>query len=385
MVQFTGFERDNGRIGVRNHTVVAATVVYANAVVENVADAVDDIVPIYNQYGRGLKEEDGRLHRATLAGIGRNPNVGGIVLVGWEEGQLEAIASSIAETGKPVKTVSLMSQGTVRATAEVTRAATKLRKETAGVPRVSAGLDDLVVATECGGSDTSSGLASNPATGRVVDEVIEAGGTGMFSETEEIMGGEHLLAERAASEQAAADITALVDDIEDWSRSVGYNINERNPVPDNKKGGLTTIEEKSLGAIKKGGTKPIEGVLEYGERPPASGLYFMDTPAPAQESITGLVAGGAQVVIFSTGTGNPAGNPIAPVLKVSGNERTVIEMADHIDVDISDVLAEGRSVDAAGEEILDELVQVAGGKPVSAELLGHNEFAIKRAGEWIAP
>jgi altronate dehydratase large subunit len=317
--------------------------------------------------------------------LGCNPNVGGVVLVGWEEGQLESIASRITETGKPVETVSLIETGTIDATAEATAKTQEIRKRVSETPRTPIELADLTIATECGGSDTSSGLASNPAVGEMVDQVIDGGGTAMFSETVEIMGGEDLLADRAQSDQTAQEIHELVDKIQTWSDRVGYNINDKNPVPDNKKGGLTTIEEKSLGAIKKGGTKPIKGVLDYGKTPSSSGLYFMDTPAPAQESITGLVAGGAQIVVFSTGSGNPAGNPLAPVLKVTGNEKTIDRMSEHIDVDVSGVISGELTLEEAGDKVLEEVVKVADGKSVAAEILGHNEFAIKRAGDWIVP
>jgi len=385
MAEIAGFERPNDEIGVRNHTAVISTVVYSNTVVKNAAEAVNGVTPIYNQYGRGLKGKDAELHRATLAGLGRNPNVGGVVLVGWERGQLESIASDIAETEKPVEIVSLIENGTINATAEVTEKARKVRKRVSETPEVPIDLNDLVIGTECGGSDTSSGLASNPAVGEMVDKTIEAGGTAMFSESVEIMGGEDILSERAESEETAQKIGGLVEKIQDWSDRVGYNINEKNPVPDNKEGGLTTIEEKSLGAIKKGGTKPIKNVLEYGQKPASNGLYFMDTPAPAQESITGLVAAGAQIVVFSTGSGNPAGHPISPVVKVTGNENTIEGMSEHIDVDVSKMISGDETLEDGGERVLDEVLKVADGKPVAAEILGHNEFAIKRAGEWIVP
>lgn len=383
MVEFTGYERADGRIGIRNHTVVLSVVTYSNALARNVADDVDGVVPVFNQYGRALKGEDATLQRETMAKMGTNPNVGAALVVGYTEDQVRPVAEPIAEAGKPVETVVILGQGTVDATAEATRKAADLRRAAAGATEVPAGLADLVVGAECGGSDTTSGICSNPATGRVVDRVVEAGGRGMFSESVEILGGERNLVERAATPEVADDVRALVDYVERRAEEIGVNINESNPVPDNVEGGLTTIEEKSIGAILKGGSKPIQGVLDYGEQPPEPGLFFMDTPAPAQESMTGMAAGGATVQIFSTGNGNPAGNPVVPVVKVSGNPETVDRMADHIDVDVSEVLEEGVSIDAAGEKLLDEVVAVADGKPVAAELLGHREFAIKRVGQAI--
>lgn len=377
---FTAYERDDGRIGIRNHTLVLSVDAYSNTIARNVANEIDGVVPLCHHYGRGLRGEDGATQQQTLIGTGCNPNVGGVVVVGFEEQRTGAVADGISESGKPVESITVLGRGTPEATKEAGRAAHRIRKQTADTPVVEADLGDLFVGAECGGSDASSGIASNPATGHVIDTVIDAGGRAAFSESIEILGGEDYLAERAASPETAQKIRDLADFYVNRAEEIGIDINESNPSPDNKAGGLTTIEEKSIGAIRKGGWKPLQDVLEWAEEPRRSGLYFMDTPSPAQQSMTGLMAGGAQVIIFSTGSGNPCGTPVTPVLKVSGNPETVGVMGDHIDVDISEILTDDVPVERAADAIQRELVEVADGKPVAAELLGHREWAVKRVG-----
>lgn len=383
MATFDGYERPDGSIGIRNHVAILSVVTYSNTLARNVAAQVNGVIPVCNQHGRALKGDDKRVQEETFAGVGCNPNVGGSLVVGYTEQQVEPVLESIASTGKPVESTTILGQGTPSATREAVRKATALTREVSEVPMVEANLGDLVVGAECGGSDTTSGLASNPATGRAMDAVIEAGGRGMFSESVEILGAERDLINRAVDQQTVDDIESLVDYVQERTREMGININESNPVKDNIEGGLTTIEEKSIGAIKKGGSKPIQSVLSYGETPREPGLHFMDTPAPAQESMTGMIAGGATVIVFSTGNGNPSGTPITPVIKVSGNPTTVDTMADHIDLDVSGVITDGMSLDEAGERVTETITAIAGGRPVAAEMLGHREFGIKRVGQHI--
>ncbi|UTF54813.1 UxaA family hydrolase [Natronosalvus rutilus] len=383
MATFEAYERPDGSIGIRNHVAVLSVVTYSNTLARNVAAEVEGVIPVYNQHGRALKGEDKRIQRETFASVGCNPNVGGAIVVGYTKQQIDPVLEAIAETGKPVAGVTILGQGTPSATCEAVRKATTIKQEVSSVPTTEADLGDLVVGAECGGSDTTSGIASNPATGRAVDAVIDAGGRGMFSESVEILGAERDLLERAVDQGVADEIEAIVDYVQDRTQEIGININESNPVKDNIEGGLTTIEEKSIGAIKKGGSKPIQSVLAYGETPREPGLHFMDTPAPAQESMTGMIAGGATVIIFSTGNGNPSGTPITPVIKVSGNPETVDAMADHIDLDVSEVITDGMELDEAGERVTETIEAVASGRPVAAEMLGHREFGIKRVGQHI--
>ena len=236
-------------------------------------------------------------------------------------------------------------------------------------------MQDLVVGVKCGGSDATSGIASNAAVGVAVDRIVESGGTVIFSETTEILGAEHILARRAKNDSVAQKITRAVRENEQMAMAAGIDLMGINPVPDNIRGGISTIEEKSLGAILKTGTSPVEDVLGYGEAPCRPGLYFMDSPSAATEVMTALAAAGAQLILFSTGVGNPAGNLIAPVLKITSNPRSVARVSEHIDVDISDVLGGTMSIPEAGERVLDMIAASVNGRVTKSEVIGHLEFA----------
>ena len=241
--------------------------------------------------------------------------------------------------------------------------------------REAISFDGLIFGVKCGGSDATSGVASNAAVGQAVDRIIEEGGTAIFSETTEILGAEHILARRAVNEDVSRKIYRAVQQNEEMAMAAGVDLLGVNPVPDNIRGGITTIEEKSLGAILKAGNAPIQDVLGYGQRPTRPGLYFMDSPSAASEVVTGLSAAGAQMILFSTGTCNPVGNPISPVLKITSNPRTAARMKEHLDVDISDVLSGSTSIREAGDRIVTAVVKVANGRLTTGEVLGHAEFA----------
>jgi len=232
---------------------------------------------------------------------------------------------------------------------------------------------------KCGGSDYTSGLASNPVVGRVADRLVDMGGAVVLGEIAEIMGAEHLLADRAASHEAATRLLRVVNRVEAEAIALGLDIRGTQPSPGNMRGGLTTIEEKSLGATHKAGERTrLEDVVGYSAPITSKGLTVMDTPGLDVESVTGMVGGGAQIVVFTTGLGTPTGNPIAPVVKITANARTAQGMADNIDVDVSGVMSETESLDAAADRLLTEVLAVCSGRPTAAERLGHREFAIHR-------
>jgi altronate dehydratase large subunit len=249
--------------------------------------------------------------------------------------------------------------------------------------RLPSPVSSLILATECGGSDFSSGVAANPAIGHVSDRLIELGGTVVLSETAEIIGGEHLLSARATSREVALRIRDIVERVEEIARREGVDIRGTQPTPGNLRGGITTIEEKSLGCIQKAGTKPVQGVLDYAQTIEGRGLWIMDTPGQDVESVTGMVAGGAQIVVFSTGLGTPVGCPIAPVIKITGNHETAQNMRDHIDINAGSILTGRTTIEKVGEKLLKFLIAVADGKRTKAEKLGHGEFAINRIGDTI--
>ena len=252
--------------------------------------------------------------------------------------------------------------------------------EASEAARQPCSFSDLVVAVECGGSDTTSGLASNPAVGRFADRFVDAGGTIILSEPAEFMGAEHLLAARAENPADAERIRAMVRWFEDEAKRNGVDMRGINPTPDNIAGGLTTLEEKSLGAIAKGGTRPIVEVVGYADRPEKRGLVIMDTPSAACESMTGLLGGGAQVIIFSTGRGNTIGAPVAPTVKVTGNPHTARAMPENIDVDVSGIISAGETLDTAAARLWLEVMKVAAGKVTRAEVLHEDQLSVSRFG-----
>ena len=236
----------------------------------------------------------------------------------------------------------------------------------------------MIIGTECGGSDPTSGLAANPLVGELSDRIIEMGGTSILSETTEFIGAEHILAKRAKNEEIKERIYGIIDRYEKSLESVGEKVRSGNPSPGNKAGGITTLEEKSLGCIHKGGTSIIQDVVDYAKPVEKKGLVIMDTPGNDPSSIAGMIAGGAQIILFTSGRGTPTGNPIAPVIKISGNRITYENMKDNIDIDASHVIYGPESLEELGEMILKEVIDVASGKLVKAEILGFIETSVMR-------
>lgn len=377
----TGFLRENGKAGIRNHVVVLSSVVCANRVVEMISEQVPGVIPLVHQHGCSQIGRDKEQTARTLAGMGKNPNVAAVLIVGLgcETVQPEDIAKEIAITGKPVEYLIIQeSGGTLNTVARGAVLARKMVADASEIQRTEIQLKDIIVGTECGGSDATSGLAANPAAGYASDMLVENGATVILSETTELMGTEQVLAKRAVNQEVADSLFSIVARVEQESKRMGVDIRGGNPTPGNIEGGLSTIEEKSLGCIYKAGTKLIQEVLEYAETPSQTGLVVMDTPGQDIESISGMIAGGAQLVVFTTGRGTPTGSPIAPVVKVCANPSTVITMADNIDIDLSNMIEGSKSMEEAGREIYQEYLQVINGKLTRSEIFGHREFAIAR-------
>jgi altronate dehydratase large subunit len=268
--------------------------------------------------------------------------------------------------------------GSVAAIAEGVSRAAKLVRQASRARRADVPLSELTIGVECGGSDTTSGLSANPVIGYVADRVVAAGGRVIISETSEFLGVEDVFATRAVTSRVRDEFLLRVTRLEEGAIERGVDLLGTNPVPDNIAGGLTTIEEKALGAVVKAGTAPLAGVLDYAEAPGAPGLYFMDTPAPAVESMTALAAGGANLILFGTGVSNTIGNPIAPTIKVTGNPRTATLFEDDIDFDVSAILENGANVDEMGERLFEHMLDVASGTVTCSEVLGQTELAISR-------
>jgi altronate dehydratase large subunit len=378
---FDGYRRTDGSVGVRNHVAVIPTVVCANGVVERLDRESADLALLTHQHGCAQVGDDLQLTRRVLAGIGRNPNVGAALLVslGCETNVAERLVDEIAATGRPAELFRIQEYGGISATVEAVRSAAERHAgELARQRREPIPVSELIVGLECGGSDAWSGLTANPALGRAADLLVAAGATIVLAETPETVGAEHLLAERAANPAVAERLLDAVATWEELARATGADARGAQPTPGNQAGGLTTIEEKSLGALQKGGTSPLMEVVDYGQRPSRHGLVFMDTPGHDIEQVTGFAAGGVHVVCFTTGRGTPTGCPVLPVVKIASNSRVATLLAEHIDIDAGPIASGERTLDEIGREIFETIVAVASGQPVAAEIGRHREFAIPR-------
>ncbi|MDL5363384.1 UxaA family hydrolase [Halalkalicoccus sp. NIPERK01] len=380
MATFQGYQRPDGPAGVRNYVAVVPTSVAASAVAEAVADrATETVRSTPHQMGIDPPKAAREQIERTLAGVGRNPNVGAalVVSLGPETIDADAIADEIAGAGRDVETLSIREAGGTAATVEAGVAlARDLWDGIADARREERDASELVFGVECGGSDATSGIAANPAVGAACDRLVRDGGTASFSETPEFIGAEHILADRCVDEEARERLLERVERRESAAQLMGVDLRGAQPTPGNQDGGLTTIEEKSLGAISKGGTTPVRRIVDYAESlPVGGGLVLMDTPGYDIESVVGKVAGGAQIVAFTTGRGSTTGNPLAPVIKVTGNPKTADRLASNMDVDASTII-DGESIDAVGERIYETLLEVASGARTAAEQRRLEEFAI---------
>lgn len=380
---FRGYVRPDGSIGVRNYLLIIPTVVCANKIAVEISKKFPKAAVIPHQHGCAQLKPDLDQTERVLYNFGKNGNVGSVLVVGLgcESISSDKIIDEISLTGKPVDAVMIQEEGgTTKAVEKGVVKAGKLYGEIKEFRRESIDLDKLIVGVECGASDTTSGLAANPAVGRVMDKVIEEDGSVIFGETTELIGAEHILARRAVDAKVAEDIVNIIYSLENKIKETGFDVRGSNPTPGNIRAGISTIEEKSLGAVLKAGNSQINGVLKYGERISSKGLFFMDTPGQDIESITGFIAGGAQVIVFTTGLGTPVGSPITPVIKVTGNHRTFKKMMKDIDIDVSQILLGEETIEEAGEKIFKFLLKVLSGRETCSEKLGHHEFAINRIG-----
>jgi altronate dehydratase large subunit len=380
---FWGFPRPDGRTGVRNHVLVVPTVICAAVVCERIAEVRPSaIVALPHLAGCGQLGPDMRLTHDTLAAYCGHPNVGAVLVValGCEQVIAHRLVETARRAGKRAEMIAIQQEGgTPRTIALGKQIVLEMTEALGDVLREWCDVASLVLSLKCGGSDYTSGLASNPTLGRVADRLVDLGGAAVLGEIAEIMGAEHLLAERAVRPEIGRQLLRVVSRVEAEAMSLGLDIRGTQPSPGNIRGGLTTIEEKSLGATQKGGQRaPLADVVPYADRIVRKGLTVMETPGLDVESVTGMVGGGAQMVVFTTGLGTPTGNPIAPVIKITANARTARQMADNIDLDVSGVLSDTETLDQAADRLFAELLVVASGKLVTAETLRHREFAIHR-------
>lgn len=377
-MEFLGFERPDGSFGARNYVLVVPSVACACEVAHALSGRMDGVVSFLHHQGCCQLPPDIEVIERTLIGLGLNPNVAAVLVMslGCETVDADRIADGVARSGKQVELLRIQeSGGYSKALDKGLKIARNMVDAASKVKRCYTDIGNLTVGLKCGASDTTSGLASNPAVGRFADRLIEAGGTVIMGETTEFIGAEHLVAKRAKDDRVRRAFLKIVSRMEDRIKALGFDMRGSQPTQGNIAGGITTIEEKSLGAVAKGGTAPIMGVLEYSARPPGKGFYIMDTPGFEPQVLTGLAAGGAQIIVFTTGSGAPQGFPTTPVIKVCGNPITCKLMEEHIDLCLADLLKGGKTLDEAGYEVLREAVDVASGKRTKAEILGYDMTA----------
>jgi altronate dehydratase large subunit len=374
MMSFMGYRRTDGKVGVRNHVGLLSTVACANEVATAVAVQVQGAAAFTHQQGCCQTAPDLRRVTETLKGLGTNPNLASVILVslGCEGTAVDEVADAICASGRRVEVLPIQENGgAARTTAKGCLLAQELALEASILAREECGPEDIVLGLKCGSSDTTSGLAPNPALGVAVERLVADGGTAIMGEVTEFIGAEHLLAAQAKDEAVGRRILEFVERMESRVKAVGVDMRGGQPTPGNIKGGLTTIEEKSLGAIAKIGKAVVQEVREYGEAPQGKGVVVMDSPGREPELLTGMAAAGCNLIVFTTGRGAPQGFPFVPVIKVTGNENTWNKLRDHMDLSVHGVVDGTLSMPEAGSAILEKMFGVASGEATKAEISGY--------------
>ena len=389
-MEFWGYSRPDGSVGVRNHVLILPATRNVNYICHRIALAVPGVTTFYTTGEYGRTGSDRKRLARFLTGIARNPNVANVLLIGMPHGygypefQTDALAAEIAKSGTRLEILNVDRCGGLEGTVvQGIRLARELVREATAMRREAAPLSKLTIGMKCGDSDATSGLAGNPALGRAVDRLIDAGGTALFSETLELIGAEQTLVQRAKTPEVAQRLLRLIADWEARAASIGEDIRTINPIPENIAAGITTLEEKSLGAVEKTGTRELSGVLDYCERPGEPGLWLMDAWMSSYSLLPSFAAAGAQIVLYQLG-GNelpPEDAPlsavdpglVAPLLTISGNPRTAKAAGAYLDVSTGGVLLGTETLDAAGERILEEIVRAANGRAARGETMRYPE------------
>ena len=389
-MEFWGYYRPDGSVGVRNHVLILPATRNVNYICHRIALAVPGVTTFYTTGEYGRTGGDRKRLARFLTGIARNPNVANVLLIGMPHGygypefQTDALAAEIAKSGTRLEILNVDRCGGLEGTVvQGIRLARELVREATAMRREAAPLSKLTIGMKCGDSDATSGLAGNPALGRAVDRLIDAGGTALFSETLELIGAEQTLVQRAKTPEVAQRLLRLIESWEARAASIGEDIRTINPIPENIAAGITTLEEKSLGAVEKTGTRELSGVLDYCERPGEPGLWLMDAWMSSYSLLPSFAAAGAQLVLYQLG-GNelpPEDAPlsavdpglVAPLLTISGNPRTAKAAGDYLDMSTGGVLLGTETLDAAGEHILEEIVRAANGRATRGETMRYPE------------
>ena len=383
-MNFWGYKRPDGKVGIRNHILILPASICASDTTRIIASQVEGAITFNNQNGCSQVPPDMKLTMDVLAGYAANPNIYGTVVVslGCEGCQMDLVVEAIRErTNKPLKTLIIQEEGgTIKTVEKGVCYAQEMVAEAGLLRREEFPISELILGTNCGGSDPSSGLGSNPLVGELSDRFVKMGATSVLCETTEFLGAEHILARRAANKEVHDKIYKIVYDYEESLKRIGQEIRNGNPSPGNIAGGLTTLEEKSLGCIHKGGKSTINAVYDYAEQlKTGEGLIIMDTPSNDAASVAGLIAGGCQLVVFTTGLGTPTGNAVAPVMKITANKKTYKTMQDNLDFDASHVIYGPETMEEITDQFMRDVIDICNGRLVKAEALGYIETAISRA------
>lgn len=379
-MQFWGYKRKDGRAGIRNHILILPTCACASESCRITASQVKGAVNIIFNTGCSDVAANTELSQRILTGFACNSNVYGVVIIGLgcETVPHNKLREKIhSMTSKPVVSFGIQEEGgTLRTIEKAVRAARNMAAQAAMQQKELCDISELLLGIECGGSDATSGIAANPAVGNLSDRLVDLGASTIMSESIEWIGGEHILAKRAATPEIHNKIIEICQRYEDHLQKAGQDCRAGQPTPGNKAGGLSTLDEKSLGCIRKGGTRPIVEVLEQAHRPSQHGAIVMDTAGYDISSVTAMVAAGCNAVIFTTGRGTPTGNAIVPVLKVTANAKTYKMMDDNIDIDLSTIIRGEKTYQECGEELLHTITDICNGKMSKAEVYGFSDIAV---------
>ena len=379
-MEFYGYRRKEGRPGIRNHILILPTCACGSESCRIVASQVRGAVNIVFNTGCSDVAANTEMSQKVLTGFALNPNVYGVVIIGLgcETVPHAQLREKIqAKCSKPVVSFGIQEEGgTLKTIEKAVRAAREMAAEAGLQQKEKFPISELLLGIECGGSDATSGIASNPAVGNLSDRLVDLGASAMMSESIEWIGGEHVLARRGATPEIHDQIIRVCEDYEKHLLAAGQDCRAGQPTPGNKAGGLSTIDEKSLGCIRKGGTRPIVEVLEQAQPPTKRGAIVMDTAGYDISSVTSMAAAGCQVIIFTTGRGTPTGNAIVPVLKVTANKHTYSWMEDNMDVDLSGIIRGEQTIEESGGMLLAKLHEIANGKLTKAEAYGFSDIAV---------
>ncbi len=372
-----GYRRKDGRVGFRNHLVVLSTAVCANKIVSDIEYHYRDVVTITNPSGCVILPNEVERLKAILLGVARNPNVGGVIIVGLGCESVEAqwFYEQVKDE-KPCAYVRSMDEGsTPNAYDKLEKLVLEMREQLSKEQRVEVSVSDICLGVKCGASDWTTAIASNPAIGFASDLVVKNGGTSLLGETVGWFGGEGVLTRQSRNKETADKIIRLLTVMYDRALSMGRRIEESNPAPGNIAGGITTLKEKALGNVKKVGTSPVDGALDFGEYPAGKGLYMLENAGLDPISLFGLTCSGANVLLYSTGRGTPVGNPIAPAIKLTGSPDAMKLMGVNMDADLTGVVMGSMTLEEAGRLLFDKVIAACNGEPTIAEQLGHKEYA----------